>query len=411
MAGRIYAALRSGKGCVRSGNEDCWYLNGEWPDQDKMDLETARKGLFPDAGSLFAVCDGVGGAQKGEVASWTAVSGMKELQKNLAGSDMDGAVQAWTHNTNLNVDAATHGGGCTLAMVYFRGGKAFVGHIGDSRVYRLHDGKLERVTHDHSKVQMLMDAGIITADEALVHPQRHMIIRSFGMSEDDGPCLCELNAPIPLIAGDRFLICSDGVTDMIPEDRLEDLMRLPGDADNCAEAIYRAALAAGGEDNTTLILLEYQAAETDPALHSGSEAKVSIPMPATSIDDTIFPNFDSDDDDVTIAPESQEDTPTASVPKGNKKTIKWIIAVICVVVVLLSAILLLSPVSGVTGADAASPAPAATSVPTPTAMPAAALEPAVSSEPMASPSPSDLPAETIPEAQPSPDSTHTSVEV
>ena len=291
MAGRIYASLRSGCGCVRSGNEDCWYLNGESPALERMNEEAARHGAFPDDGSLFAVCDGVGGARKGELASWTAVSGMADLQQRLlSAGDLSRTVQDWTHETNVRVDDATRGGGCTLAMVYIRQGKAFVGHIGDSRVYRLRDGRLERVTHDHSKVQMLMDAGLITPEEAAVHPQRHMILRSLGMNEDDGPCICELNKPMTLQPGDRYLICSDGVTDMIPEPQLAELLGLPGDPDSSAEAIYRAALQAGGVDNTTLIVLEYR--------------EDGAPAPEDINDETILPGMfdDTDDDGSTVLP-------------------------------------------------------------------------------------------------------------
>lgn len=262
MTGTISAAIRSGKGCVRSGNEDCWYLNGTYPASvERMDEEAARAAECPADGALFAVCDGVGGAARGEVASWTAVSRMQVLQESLRTEDIGDTVRQWVSVTNQAVLDATQGGGSTLAMVYVRDGQALMGHIGDSRVYLLRDGTLQRLTKDHSKVQMLMDTGLITQEEATVHPHRHVILRSLGMNEDDGPCVCDLSDPLALAEGDRLMICSDGVTDMLPDDVLTGLLAMEGTADECAEAIYKAALEAGGADNTTVMVLDYHEAD------------------------------------------------------------------------------------------------------------------------------------------------------
>lgn len=268
----VFAAVRSGMGLVRHNNEDAYYFNGAFAPLQKMDAETSLSDEFPLGGTLFAVCDGMGGAQNGELASNLAVSRMHGLADAIHGHSFSDALREWVSETNLAVTQATHGGGCTLALVYVDADCVRIAHIGDSRVYRLHDGALTPLTRDHSKVQMLIDVGLLTPEQARTHPHRHMITRYLGMNEEEaGTCSASVDHPMPLMNGDRYLICSDGVTDMLDDERLESLMAGAQSADACADAVYRAALEAGGADNTTLIVLEICAPDSVDFVSNSSD--------------------------------------------------------------------------------------------------------------------------------------------
>ena len=266
MTNQFKAAMRSGMGCVRINNEDAYYFNGRFSTLSNMNQETALQGEYPLLGSLFAVADGIGGASSGEVASSTAVARLDDLKERLKTQRFTEIIGLWVRETNGHVLKAAPGGGCTLALLFATGQAIFITHIGDSRVYRLHEGQLHCMTKDHSKVQMLMDAGIITPEQAAVSPQRHMVVRFLGMDEEEnGICTATISRPMPLIHGDRYLICTDGVSDMLDSHSLEDIMKGEAQTDACAEALYRGALAAGGTDNITLIVLDVVAPDVRTA--------------------------------------------------------------------------------------------------------------------------------------------------
>ena len=254
----IKAALRSGMGRVRHNNEDAYYFNGSYHSLDSMDIEAREKTCVPQEGSLFAVCDGIGGGDNGELASYYAVSRMDELQRQLRDRDFNTVIQKWVHATNISVQRASHDGGCTLALLYFQANVLRIAHIGDSRIYRFHEGMLTQLTQDHSKVQMLVSAGVISPEDAKHHPQRHVITRYLGMNSDMVACEATIGRPLPAIHGDKYIICSDGVSDMLDDMEIRDFIVNNPDIEQCAETIYQAALNAGGRDNTTIILMEIE---------------------------------------------------------------------------------------------------------------------------------------------------------
>lgn len=265
MANQMKAAVRSGMGRIRTNNEDAYYFNGQFPTLETIDTEAAVQGTFSLQDNLFGVSDGIGGAFSGEVASTKTVAHLETLQKVLQTERFADAIIPWTREVNRLVSQAVPGGGCTIAMVYVNDQALHVAHVGDSRVYRLHQGQLICMTKDHSKVQMLLDAGMITPKEAAVHPQRHMVVRYIGMDEEEnGICTASVARPMPLIHGDRYLICTDGVTDMLDSQALTDLLAQNKETDTCAQAIYDRALGAGGLDNTTLIVLDVEVPEVSP---------------------------------------------------------------------------------------------------------------------------------------------------
>ena len=172
----------------------------------------------------------------------------RETVKSLAASQTGGA------QADRVIAERTSGGGCTMVMLYGQENGLQMAHIGDSRIYWFHEGQLRRLTRDHSKMEMLMEAGLITEEEARTHPQRHVITRALGLS---GEAFCEATVgnPMPVADGDAYLLCSDGLTDMLPDREIKRIFREAKTADDCSGALYRGALEAGGKDNTTVLVL------------------------------------------------------------------------------------------------------------------------------------------------------------
>ncbi|HEU0335687.1 MAG TPA: Stp1/IreP family PP2C-type Ser/Thr phosphatase [Gaiellaceae bacterium] len=208
---------------------------------------------------LFAVADGMGGAQAGELASQIAAAAIEER----TGTDGRGeeAVAELVRRANERVyrrateDPAAAGMGttATVALVDVNAGTIAIGHVGDSRAYRLRDGVLEQLTADHSLVAELVRSGRLTEEEAVDHPHRSVITRALGTDPDvDVDALTVEIAP-----GDLYLICSDGLTHMLPDaDVLATATAGDGDPDRMAALLVEAANRAGGEDNITVIVFE-----------------------------------------------------------------------------------------------------------------------------------------------------------
>jgi PPM family protein phosphatase len=207
---------------------------------------------------LFAIADGMGGAQAGEVASRLAAAVLNESDGVGAG---EARVAELIQEANRRVfqrsneDASTQGMGTTmtLALVDESAGTIAIGHVGDSRAYRLRDGELEQLTEDHSLVQELMRSGKLSPEEAVAHPQRAVITRAVGTEPDvDVDTFTVEGRP-----GDLYLLCSDGLTDMIGEAEIMGAVQpRRGDLDAAARALVEAANRGGGEDNITVVLFE-----------------------------------------------------------------------------------------------------------------------------------------------------------
>jgi protein phosphatase len=199
---------------------------------------------------LFAVADGMGGAQAGEVASRLAIAALRGAP---------GGVGDLIQRANRRVyeraaqDPAVSGMGTTMTLAIVEDGQVQIGHVGDSRAYRLRDGRLEQLTEDHSLVAELQRSGKLSAEEAETHPQRSVITRALGTDPDvDADTFT-----VPARAGDVFLLCSDGLTTMVDEDAiLETIERNRGDLGRAAKELVRAANRGGGEDNITVVAFE-----------------------------------------------------------------------------------------------------------------------------------------------------------
>ena len=204
---------------------------------------------------LFAVCDGMGGHAAGEVASSIAVQTIG-AQAPIHADDilLGAAVEA--ANAAVIEGAATGKGkpgmGCTASCVLIENNKMAIAHVGDSRIYLLHHGTLVRLTHDHSYVEELVDAGEITADEARVHPSRSIITRALGSDPDMYADHFTLDVSI----GDRLIVCSDGLSSMVEDSEIEAIAVSSVTPQSAADNLTSAALSAGGHDNITVIVVD-----------------------------------------------------------------------------------------------------------------------------------------------------------
>ena len=204
---------------------------------------------------LFAVADGMGGHEAGEIASEITVNTLAELApSHLDAEGLTAAVEAANYNV---MKAPRQGigrdGMCTtLTAAMLEGERLLIAQVGDSRAYLLHKGHLQQITRDHSLMADLIEAGQITPEEARVHPNRSVITRAIGSDIHMRPDIYELNVD----AGDRILLCSDGLSSMISNNAIESIMRRQSDAQHCADELVTAALENGGADNVTVVVAD-----------------------------------------------------------------------------------------------------------------------------------------------------------
>lgn len=216
---------------------------------------------------MLVIADGMGGAAAGDLASSVTLEALREIDRDLD-PEIDGdALEALTDAVALanhrvgdliRDNPSVEGMGTTLDAMIWDGEKLAVAHIGDSRAYRFRDGKLAQISTDHTYVQSLIEEGRLSPAEARVHPNRSLLLRAILGRDELEP---DFNWLQPS-AGDRFLLCSDGLSDMVDEEIIERILRLEN-VDVIVTELVREALAAGGLDNVTIVVAEFVAANAD----------------------------------------------------------------------------------------------------------------------------------------------------
>jgi protein phosphatase len=263
---KLVAGAASDVGRVRSGNEDAF--------------------LVDERLQLFAVADGMGGHQAGEVASATAL----ETLRAAIASGHSVAVAITKANdavvSKADADQALAGMGTTITVVTTTATGAHIGHVGDSRAYLFRAGTLHQLTIDHSFVEQLVQEGRLTPEQAAVHPQRSVITRALGIS--DAVEVDEGDAALAL--GDRIMLCSDGLSTMIREDVISAILGGELDPERAANLLVDAANDAGGEDNVTAVVIDVLDA---PSVVPPGRVAAINPRPAAT---TPSPRADRNDD-------------------------------------------------------------------------------------------------------------------
>ncbi|AUS78772.1 serine/threonine-protein phosphatase [Actinoalloteichus sp. AHMU CJ021] len=227
-------AARSDRGLVRSNNQDSVYAGPR----------------------LLALADGMGGHAAGEVASKVVIAALAPLDDDEPGDDLLGQLEDAVSNGNgmLNElvagDPELEGMGTTLTAVLFAGSRLGLVHVGDSRAYLLRDSTLGQITHDDTFVQSLIDEGRITEQDAANHPQRSLLLRALTGND------VELTLTVrEARAGDRYLLCSDGLSGVVTHETLDEALRIT-DPQACADRLIELALKSGGPDNVTVIVAD-----------------------------------------------------------------------------------------------------------------------------------------------------------
>jgi PPM family protein phosphatase len=242
---------------------------------------------------LFAVADGMGGAQAGEVASKLAVATLEtEIATSLRGVER---VAALVREANRRVyerattDPSASGMGTTMTVAVVEGETVVIGHVGDSRAYLVRDGRMEQLTDDHSLVNELLKSGKLSPEEAEVHPQRSVITRAVGTDPD-----VQVDAfTIDARDGDVFLLCSDGLTDMVGDADILDLVaRHRDDLARAVRALVAAANRGGGEDNITAVAFRIAVRPEETgrlAAIEPDEDTVEAVLPVPPVDTMVIP--------------------------------------------------------------------------------------------------------------------------
>lgn len=240
VAGEASAAALTHIGCVRRQNEDSVLLQVD------------------DGKVLAVVADGMGGHAGGAVASHLAVDAYARRWDARQHGELD---SLWlcdvgrAANDSIRQQAAADNAlqqmGTTLVAALLAGGQLHLAHVGDSRCYRLRHGILEQLTRDHSVVQQMMDDGVLTAAQAERSPMRHYLARSLGSQ-----AVVQIDsASMPVQAGDRLLLCSDGLSNMLPAADIAAILSSAGDSDAACERLLGEALARGATDNVSVVVL------------------------------------------------------------------------------------------------------------------------------------------------------------
>jgi serine/threonine protein phosphatase PrpC len=233
----FHFVARSDVGMVRSNNEDSGYAGPH----------------------LLAMADGMGGHAGGDVASSTIITALVDLDHDsISGADVTRALVNAIHDGNaelgerINDDDQLKGMGTTLIAMLRARDKLVLAHIGDSRAFLARGGKVTQITKDHSFVQSLVDEGRLTPEEAMTHPQRSLVTRVLTGSPDDEPDIVVRHAKM----GDRYLIASDGLTDYVARDTIDEILLDTPKLEDCADRLVQLALRAGAPDNVTVVMAD-----------------------------------------------------------------------------------------------------------------------------------------------------------
>lgn len=205
---------------------------------------------------LFAVADGMGGHRGGDVASKIAVEALEELDPTAEDGAKEIAERIREANRRIVErslsDRSVRGMGTTVTALLADRSKAHLAHVGDSRAYLFRDGTLQQLSEDHRLVQRMVREGKIRPEEAETHPQRNILTRVLGVDE---PLEVDL-LTLDLHAGDRILLCTDGLTSMVGEDELRSILERDRDPQRACDDLVQAANARGGDDNITVLVLD-----------------------------------------------------------------------------------------------------------------------------------------------------------
>ncbi len=250
---KLNATVICGPGKVRRQNQDNFYFNGSYRGTVD-DVRNLIGTLRVDESGIFAVADGMGGETHGELASLETVRCLR-ASSFLDSTDFESVIaEANDRVCSLIMSYGTRIG-TTFVGMNFRGGRVTVTNVGDSRAYRLRGKRLEQLSLDDTLMRQMIEQGLLDAEKARKHPHRHRITQHIGIFPEE--LVIEPHTRNEaVLPGDLYLLCSDGLTDMLDDEQIEAILAAEGPVQKKAEALFKTALFNGGKDNCTVLLIE-----------------------------------------------------------------------------------------------------------------------------------------------------------
>lgn len=250
---KIISAAGTHVGKVRSNNEDNYYLNGIYKKNCKDNIRNDES-VEQKYRNIYAVCDGVGGESAGELASLMAV----EILSQCSYKNILEYIETANKSICSVIKKTGKRMGSTLALLKIEADSAEIYNVGDSRVYMFRKGQLVQLSKNHTMVQQMLDAGIITYEESKKSKQRHVITQCLGIFPDEFTLSPYVVSNIYLETGDIFVLCSDGVTDMLDDGEIKNTLLNNDSPENIVNDIIASSLDKGGKDNITVVVVKIQ---------------------------------------------------------------------------------------------------------------------------------------------------------
>jgi len=258
---RISFSAQSHRGNIRENNEDNLYCGGQILEPNGAAFSLSGEAVTP---CIFAVCDGMGGQEYGEFASHAAVTGLTELEAAIMAASpdkIDILVHEYVTKTNDIICAKMREKsvriGTTLALIIVTNDAIRPYNIGDSRIYELVNGKLVQISNDHNLTSQKIMMGVITKEQARHDRDRNKLTRYFGIFEDEMIIEAESYPLLPLTTRRHLLLCSDGLTDMIEDSKIEEILKTTPIQD-AGGLLVKEALQRGGKDNVTCVIVDIE---------------------------------------------------------------------------------------------------------------------------------------------------------
>ena len=309
----VRAVLRTDVGLVRSENQD--FGTYTTPSEEKDNHA---------AGRLLVVADGMGGHRGGATASRIAGETVKAQFLGSETPDIATALREALARANARIFSEAQsnpdlrGMGTTTSALAVRGEHGWLAHVGDSRIYLVRGDTIRQLTEDHSLVATMVREGLLTPQEAEVHPRRNVLQRSMGVADD---VEIDVRGPFQLQEGDTFILCSDGLHGLVKEPELKDIAQ--GTIDEAADEFLRRALERGAPDNVTVIVARVE--RSDAAAEELDETLKDTQKLAAVLDETL-----RDTDKIRVAEPAPPPAAAVAAPPQPSRPMRWVLALVVV---------------------------------------------------------------------------------
>lgn len=281
------SAVSVDKGLIRNNNEDNFYIGGDFLNPDNRDLSNTISFNPSEPVEIYGVFDGMGGEAMGEEASFLAAQAVEKAHKRIEAGEKDvvktvlSAIEdANTKICRKMIESGEKRIGTTFASLVIKNDIATVINVGDSRVYLLRKGKMRQISTDDTTAQRLVNMGVISQEKAKTHKDRHKLTQHLGIFRDEMLIEPHIAKEIKVEGGDKFLLCSDGLTDMLGDDKISKILNKDKSAEELSLDLLNGALKKGGKDNVTTLVV---CAQTNKSKKALARSKKLFPIKIVAI--------------------------------------------------------------------------------------------------------------------------------